>query len=73
MSRPSFPDRDVVKALLKVGYEHDRQRGSHIILRQLAYPHRRIVVPNHKEVSRGTLRSIIRETGLTVAEFKDLL
>jgi len=65
--------RDVVKALLKAGYEQDRQRGSHIILRQLTYPHRRIVVPDHKEVAKGTLRSIIRETGLTVDEFKKLL
>lgn len=70
---PRVSGRDVVKALLKVGYEHDRQRGSHIILRQLTYPHRRIVVPDHKEVAKGTLRSIIRETGLTVGEFKDLL
>jgi predicted RNA binding protein YcfA (HicA-like mRNA interferase family) len=70
---PLVSGRDVVKALIKVGYEHDRQRGSHIILRQLEYPHRRIVIPDHKEVAKGTLRSIIRETGLTVGEFKDLL
>jgi predicted RNA binding protein YcfA (HicA-like mRNA interferase family) len=70
---PRVSGRDVVKALLKVGYERDRQRGSHIILRQLTYPHRRIVIPDHKEVAKGTLRSIIRETGLTVDEFKDLV
>ena len=70
---PRVSGRDVVKALLKAGYEHDRQRGSHIIVRQLTYPHRRIVVPDHKDIAKGTLRSIIRETGLTVAEFKDLL
>jgi predicted RNA binding protein YcfA (HicA-like mRNA interferase family) len=49
-----------VKALIKFGYEQDRQRGSHIILRQLEYPHRRIVIPDHKEVAKGTLRGIIR-------------
>ena len=70
---PSVSGREVVKALLRFGYEHDRQRGSHIILREPTYPHRRIVVPDHKEVARGTLRSIIRETGLTVDEFKKLL
>jgi predicted RNA binding protein YcfA (HicA-like mRNA interferase family) len=63
----------VVKALLRAGYEQDRQRGSHIILRHRNYPHRRIVVPDHKEVAKGTLRSIIRLTGLTVEEFKALL
>ena len=70
---PSVSGREVVKALTKVGYERDRQRGSHIILRQEKYPHRRVVVPDHKEVARGTLSPIIRETGLTVDEFKSLL
>jgi predicted RNA binding protein YcfA (HicA-like mRNA interferase family) len=62
-----------VKALAKFGYEQDRQRGSHIVLRQKVYPNRRIVVPDHKEVAKGTLRSIIRHAGLTVDEFKALL
>ena len=70
---PRVSGRDVAKELTRIGYEHDRQRGSHIILRQNQYPHRRIVVPDHKEVAKGTLRSIIRETGLTVEEFTNLL
>ena len=44
-----------------------------MILRQEAEPHRRITVPDHKEVAKGTLRTIIREVGLTVAEFNTLL
>jgi predicted RNA binding protein YcfA (HicA-like mRNA interferase family) len=70
---PRVSGREVVKALTRVGYEQDRQRGSHIILRQKIYPHRRIVVPDHKEVGKGTLRAIIRQTGLTVDEFKALV
>ena len=70
---PRVSGREVVKALLKVGYEQDRQRGSHIILRQVAAPHRRLVVPDHNEVAKGTLRAIIRQAGLTVEEFKALL
>ena len=70
---PRASGREVVKALAKVGYEQDRQRGSHIILRQIASPHRRIVVPDHGEVAKGTLRAIIRQAGLTVDEFKALL
>jgi predicted RNA binding protein YcfA (HicA-like mRNA interferase family) len=70
---PRVSGREVVKALLKVGYEQDRQRGSHIILRQIASPHRRIVVPDHNEVAKGTLRAIIRQAGLTVDEFRSLL
>ncbi len=70
---PRVSGREVVKALRKIGYEHDRQRGSHIVLRQTSEPHRRIVVPDHAEVAKGTLRAIIRQVGLTVDEFKSLL
>ncbi|NCR15686.1 type II toxin-antitoxin system HicA family toxin [Microcystis aeruginosa] len=70
---PPIAGRQVVKALGKIGYELDRQRGSHIILRQKAYPYRRITIPDHREVAKGTLRAIIRQAGLTVAEFKTLL
>jgi predicted RNA binding protein YcfA (HicA-like mRNA interferase family) len=70
---PRVSGREVIKAFMKFGYEQDRQRGSHIILRQIAYPHRRLVVPNHSEVAKGTLRAIIRQAGLTVDEFRDLL
>ncbi|MBW2119998.1 MAG: type II toxin-antitoxin system HicA family toxin [Deltaproteobacteria bacterium] len=70
---PRISGREVVAALLKIGYERDRQKGSHIVLRQIAYPHRRVVVPDHREVAKGTLRKIIKQVGLTVEEFKQLL
>ena len=66
---PNVSGRKVVQALVKLGYEKDRQKGSHIVMRQLSSPHRRIVVPDHKEVAKGTLRAIIRHAGLTVEEF----
>ena len=70
---PVVSGREVVKALEKIGYVFDRQRGSHMILRQQVPPHRRLTVPDHQEVAKGTLRAIIRQAGLTVEEFKDLL
>ena len=70
---PRISGREVAKALRRIGYEFDRQKGSHIILRQTFAPNRRVVVPDHDEVTKGTLRSIIRQVGLTVDEFKDLL
>ena len=70
---PVVSGRDVVQALLKNGYEKDRQKGSHIVMRQISYPYRRIVVPDHKELAKGTLRNIIRYAGLTVEEFIKLL
>lgn len=70
---PVISGSEVAKALGKIGYDVDRQRGSHIILRQQVPPHRRLTVPDHKEVAKGTLRAIIRLAGLTIQEFKDLL
>lgn len=63
----------MVRAPGKIGYVFDRQKGSHIILRQEIAPFRRVVVPDHKEVAKGTLRGIIRQTGLTVEAFEKLL
>lgn len=74
MSRlPQVSGKEVVKALEKLGYFVDVQHGSHIILRNEAPPYRRVTVPNHKTIAKGTLRSIIREVGLTVEEFQTLL
>jgi predicted RNA binding protein YcfA (HicA-like mRNA interferase family) len=70
---PVVSGLEIVKALAKIGYEMDHQTGSHMILRQKEPPHRRLTVPMHHELAKGTLRAIIRETGLTVEEFTKLL
>ena len=73
MKLPVVSGSEAVKAFRKVGYEFDEQHGSHIILRHSSPPHRRLSVPNHKELAKGTLRTLIREAGLTVEEFTELL
>jgi len=70
---PVVSGTEAVKVLQELGYEVDGQHGSHIILRHLTPPHRRLSVPNHKELAKGTLRALIREAGLTVEEFARLL
>ncbi len=70
---PRISGRDVIKALRKLGYEFDHQRSSHVVVRQTVPPHRRLTVPDHDEIAKGTLRAIIRQAGLTVEEFKALL
>jgi len=59
----------IQKILEKQGYKLDHQTGSHLIMRQKDFPNRRVSIPNHKSVSTGTLRAIIRETGLTRENF----
>ena len=73
MKWPVVSGNEAVKALSKIGYQIDTQHGSHIIVRHERPPHRRLSVPNHKELAKGTLRALIREAGLTVDEFVALL
>ena len=70
---PVVSGRDVAKAFGKLGYALDRQSACHLILRNATSPHRRLTVPDHRTIAKGTLRALIREAGLTVEEFIALL
>ncbi len=72
MSRlPVCSGSDAVKAFARLGYVVDHQTGSHMILR---HPNlRRLTIPNHRELAKGTLRSLIREAGITKEQFEALL
>lgn len=69
---PVVSGAQCVKALGRIGFEVFRQRGSHIVLIR-KFPPAQTTILNHKELDRGTLRAIIRQTGLTVEEFSELL
>jgi predicted RNA binding protein YcfA (HicA-like mRNA interferase family) len=69
---PRLSGRDCVKALGKIGFREKRRHGSHIILRR-DEPFAQLVVPDHKELDRGTLRAILRQAGLSIDEFNALL
>lgn len=62
----------LVKLFMKIGFEVDHQTGSHMILRNFEYPNRRLTVPNHKSIAKGTLRSLIKQAGLSLDEFNAL-
>jgi len=68
---PILSGRDVVKALAKDGWQMARQRGSHMILVKTGHM-ATLSVPDHREIARGTLRSLIRSSGLTVEQFAAL-
>lgn len=66
--------KETIRALAKLGFQQARQAGSHIVLqRTISGSTITVVVPNHPELARGTLRSIIRQAHLNVDEFVDLL
>jgi len=70
---PVVSARQAVKVFQKVGYEYSHQTGSHIILRSKEPPHRHLTIPDHKELGRGLLRGLIRDAGLTLEQFIELL
>lgn len=70
---PVISGIELVKIFAKIGYEVDHQTGSHMILRYKEPPHRRLTIPNHKEMAKGTLLAILREAGLTREDFFELL
>ena len=65
---PLLDARDVVKVFESFGWRVSRQNGSHIIMIKEGN-NATLSIPNHKPVARGTLRSLIRDAGLTVSEF----
>ncbi len=65
---PVLSGKEIVRIFESFGWEASRRRGSHIIMTKK----NEIVtlsIPNHREVARGTLRSLIRSANLTVEEF----
>ena len=69
---PVVSGRECLKALEKKGFYFKRQVGSHMIVRKNS-PFCQVVILDHKESDRGTLRAIIRQAGLSVDEFQSLL
>jgi predicted RNA binding protein YcfA (HicA-like mRNA interferase family) len=64
--------KEAAKAFQKVGWQIIGQVGSHLVLSK---PGLRVnlSIPQHKELSIGTLRALIRNAGMSVEEFLDLL
>jgi predicted RNA binding protein YcfA (HicA-like mRNA interferase family) len=71
-SLPRLSGRECVAALAKVGFRLIRQESSHMVVRR-DEPFAQVVVPDHRELDRGTLRAIIRQAGLTVEAFVALI
>ncbi|WP_395708494.1 type II toxin-antitoxin system HicA family toxin [Reyranella sp.] len=72
---PIASGRDIVRALERAGFLVDRVVGSHHVMVHPKDSRRTVSVPVHgnRELKRGTLRSIIRQAGFSVEEFRSLL
>ena len=69
---PLLRPQEVVRVFRRLGWEVARQRGSHIILTKPSHI-ATLSVPDHSQVARGTLRSLIAKAGLSVEEFLEKL
>jgi predicted RNA binding protein YcfA (HicA-like mRNA interferase family) len=69
---PIISGRECVKALEKAGFQVARRKGSHITLKR-SDPYAKVIVPDHKEIHKGTLRNIMRQAGLSLDELKAFL
>ncbi len=71
---PILSGKEVIKALSKAGFIYVRTRGSHVILnKQNENVKITVPVPLHPELAKGTLKSIIKEAGLDLESFIELL
>ena len=72
---PVVDGRRVLRALTRAGFITDRIVGSHHVMTLPGDPTRTVTVPVHsgRDLKPGTLRSIIRQAGFNVEEFKELL
>jgi predicted RNA binding protein YcfA (HicA-like mRNA interferase family) len=75
MSRlPDVSGAELVKALQNAGFIILRQRGSHVSMERVDSTGQwRTIVPMHREIARGTLHDILKQTGLTRDELQKFL
>lgn len=65
--------REVRRRLMAAGFEEVAQSGSHVkFAKRTSGGTRTAIVPKHREVAAGTLRSILRQAGITAKAFADL-
>ncbi len=74
MKLPVLSGNEVIKALVKAGFKVARRKGSHVILVKFIDGRKiGVVVPDHKEIDKGTLLEIIRQARLKREEFLELV
>ena len=68
-----FPYREVRRKLESAGFVLYSQKGSHVkFIRKDGDSIRTVIVPAHKEIAVGTLRSILRQAGIAPEDFSEV-
>ena len=72
-SLPTLTPKKVIKAFENMGYKVVRHHGSHTIMARALSAHQPTIPFHSRDLPKGTLRAIIRQSGLTVEEFIEFL
>ena len=67
---PILSPKQIISALEKKGFVFVKQRGSHMKYQNEQYT---VIIPNHSEVAKGTLKSILSMANIELEEFLKLL
>lgn len=67
---PVLTPKQVIAALEKTGFIFIKQRGSHMKYQKGSYT---VIIPNHSEIAKGTLKSILSMANIELDEFLKLL
>ena len=70
---PTLSGSEVIKILIKNNFKVVGRKSRHIRLKKKDGETRIVIVPDHKEIKKGTLSSILRQAGLSRKEFLELL
>jgi len=68
----TFSGKELIRALKKLGYIIDHQKGSHEFLHNEKLI-KSVIVPKHKEIRKGTLNNIIKKVDVTIDDLKKLI
>lgn len=67
---PILKPNEIISVLSKVGFKFVSQKGSHL---KYSNGTNIVIIPNHIEVARGTLKSILGQAGIDLDDFLKLL
>ena len=67
---PILTPREIINALEKTGFYFVSQKGSH---KKYSNGNKTVIIPNHDEVAKGTLKSILTMADISIDDFMKLL
>ena len=66
---PIISGDEAIKILKRLGFYEARQKGSHVVMRR---EHKGCVIPRHKQLAIGTLRSALKQAGISPEDFLEV-